>query len=118
MTKSKSIAGLVGPTFIVMNISEALNPHIWVGVAIQQTYLAGFLWFVSGFAIVRVHNFWTRSWAVLVTLIGWFLLIGGVTRMFFPQPAQSGAQNDSVVFILQMILLAIGVFLTFKSYMK
>jgi hypothetical protein len=99
-----------------MNLSEALNPHIWVGVSIQQTYLAGLLWFISVFAIVRVHNRWTKDWTVFVTLIGWFLLVGGLTRMFFPQPAQSGAQNDSVVFILQMTLLGIGVFLTFKAY--
>lgn len=116
MTNSKHIAGLVGPTLIALNLSEALNPHIWATVPTTQTYLAGALWFVAGLAIIRTHNHWIRGWPVVVTLVGWFIMLGGLGRMFFPEPVQQGSSNSSVVLAVQIVLLAIGIFLTFKAY--
>lgn len=118
MTNSRRIAGLVGPTLIALTLSEALTAHIWANVSATQTYLAGALWFVAGLAIVRVHNHWIRGWPVVVTLVGWFVMLGGLGRMFFPEAAQQGTRNGSVVLALQMVLLAIGIFLTFKAYRR
>lgn len=116
MTNSKQIAKLLGPTLVVMNLSEAINSQIWASVPITQTYLAGSLWFVAGLSIVLAHSSWTRSWPVLITGLGWFVMLGGLGRMFFPEPVQQGSQNACVVFALQMVLLAIGIVLTFKGY--
>jgi hypothetical protein len=116
MTNSKQIAGLVGPTLIVMTISESLNAQIWANVPATQTYLAGLLWFVAGLAIVRVHNDWIRDWSVAVTIVGWFLMLGGLGRMFFPVAAQQSTPSGSVVLALQIVLLAIGIFLTFNAF--
>lgn len=118
MTNSKHIAKLLGPTLIVMNASEAINSHIWINVPTTQTYLAGSLWFVAGLSIIRIHNDWKFSWSVLITLMGWFIMIGGLSRMFFPEPVQQGSQNASVVLTLQMVLLAIGIVLTFKAFSR
>jgi hypothetical protein len=116
MTNSKHIAGLVGPTLIALNISEMMNAHIWATVPVTQTYLAGALWFVAGLSIVRVHNHWIRGWPVVITFVGWFVMLGGLGRMFFPEPVQQGSSNSSAVLAVQMVLLAIGIFLTFKAY--
>ncbi len=116
MRNSKYIAKLLGPTLIVMNVSEAINSQIWATVPTTQTYLAGALWFVAGLSIILAHNHWTFSWSVLVTLMGWFIMLGGLSRMFFPEPVQQGSLNASVVFALQMVLLAIGIVLTYKAY--
>ena len=40
--------------------------------------------FVAGLAIVRAHNRWVAAWPVLVTVLGWLALIGGLCRMLFP----------------------------------
>src|SRR5262249_42339788 len=45
--------------------------------------VSGILSFVAGLAVVRVHNHWAADWAVLVTIFGWLLLIGGLVRMLF-----------------------------------
>ena len=116
MTDSKYIAKLIGPILIVMAISEAMNAHIWANVPATQTYLAGLLWFVGGLSIIRVHNHWTAGWPVMITLVGWFALLGGLGRMFFPEPVQQGSQDSSVVLAFQIVLLAIGIVLTFKAY--
>ncbi len=117
MTDSKQLAKLLGPTLIVLNASEAINPDIWATVAVTQTYLAGSLWFVAGLSIIRSHNRWTLHWSVLITLLGWFIMLGGLSRMFFPDPVQQGSQNAATVLTVQMILLVTGIVLTYKAYM-
>jgi len=116
MTDPKRIAGLLGPTLVALTASEATNAHIWATVSATQTHLAGSVWFVAGLSIVRAHNRWTGSWPVIVTLVGWFAILGGLFRMFAPEFAQGSVPNASVVLGTQVVLLLIGVFLTFKAY--
>ena len=116
MTNSRRIAGLLGPALVAVSMSEAMNPRIWANTPATVVYLSGTLWRIAGLSIVRVHNCWRRDWAVLVTLLGWLLILGGLIRMFAPGFAQQQVQDTTVVFASQMVLLAIGIFLTFKSH--
>jgi hypothetical protein len=116
MTNSKHLAKLLGPFLIAMTISEMMNPRIWDTVAVTQTYLAGSLWLLAGLAIIRNHNYWKLHWPILITIIGWFAILGGLGRMFFPAAVQNGEANNTVVIVLQIILLLVGIVLTFKAY--
>ena len=116
MTNSKRIAGLLGPTLIAIAISEAMNVRIWTNVPAYFVYLNGTLLFIAGLSIVRDHNRWKGGWPVLVTLIGWFLILGGLIRMFAPAFAHLEVQDATALFALLIVLLAIGIFLTFKAY--
>jgi len=115
---SKKLAGIIGPTLIAMNITEIMTSHIWVNVAATQTYLAGLLWFIAGLSIIRIHNKWTLSWIVLITLIGWFAILVGLSRMAFPETVQQGTEKSSFVLIGQVALLAIGAILSFKAFFQ
>ena len=65
----------------------------------------------------RDHNRWTGGWPVLVTLIGWFLMLGGLVRMFAPVSVQrEAAQYTNVVYAGLIVGLAVGAFLTFRAY--
>jgi cation transport ATPase len=116
MTNSKHIAGLIGPTLIALTISEAMNLHIWATNIAPVTYLNGLLLFVAGLSIVRAHNRWTRSWPVMVTLVGWCVILLGLFRMFAPE-AQQGGENIPTYAVI-IVLFAIGIFLTFKAYSR
>jgi hypothetical protein len=116
MTNSKHIAKLLGPFLIALTISELMNPHIWNTVAVTQIYLAGSLWLLGGLTIIRSHNEWSLNWSVLITIIGWFAILGGLSRMFFPVSTQPEVQHTSAVLVLQIVLLAVGLFLTCKAF--
>jgi hypothetical protein len=116
MTNSKQIAKLIGPTLIALTISEAMNLHIWASNIAPVTYLNGTLLFIAGLSIVRVHNRWTGGWPVMVTLVGWVAILGGLFRMFAPE-AQQGGQNTAT-FAVIIVIFAIGIFLTFKAYSR
>lgn len=46
--------------------------------------LMGFIGLGVGLIIVVNHNIWISAWPVLITLFGWFLIIQGLTRIFWP----------------------------------
>jgi len=117
MPNSKAIAGLLGPTLIAISTSESVNLRIlWANTSPSVIYLNGTLLFVAGLSIVRVHNRWTGGWPVVVTLVGWLIILGGLVRMFAPVFAQREVQNATGVYALLVVLLVLGVFLTFKAY--
>ncbi|MBN2601704.1 MAG: hypothetical protein JXR87_06915, partial [Candidatus Marinimicrobia bacterium] len=35
--------------------------------------------------LVNYHNLWVRNWTVLVTLLAWIMLIGGILVVIFPK---------------------------------
>jgi len=126
MTTSKAIAGLMGPTLVAGAISVLINLASWPAMAEQAfrnpglILMSGFMLFVAGLAIVRVHNRWSGGWPVLVSIFGWLAVIGGLARILFPARlaaiALPAVQSTGLLTTVAVVLLAAGVFLTFKSF--
>lgn len=49
------------------------------------TYVTGFMTVIMGILVVHYHNTWTKSWPVLITVIGWGALLKGVAIIVVPQ---------------------------------
>ena len=90
MPSSKTIAGMIGPTLIAIAVALLVNLESFPALAESVSrdplliFVSGVLMFIAGLAIVRVHNRWEADWTVLVTVLGWIALIGGLARMMFP----------------------------------
>jgi len=88
MANSKPIAALIGPTLIALAAALLINLGSISALVASVSHdpalvlVSGVLSFVAGLAIVRVHNHWAADWAVLVTILGWLLLVGGLVRTF------------------------------------
>jgi len=119
MEKSKSIAALVGPTLIVMVLSELKfwNPTLYDTQIVPLVYLSGVLLFISGLTIVRKHNIWVWGWQTTLTVIGWLGISLGLLRMFLPQIYKTQFKNDNFSLIVETSLILFGIFLTFKAYL-
>lgn len=118
MEKSKKIAGIVGPTLIVMILSEMKfwNPTLYDTQIVPLIYLNGVLLFVAGLAIVRSHNIWVYGWQTILTILGYVVIALGTFRMFFPQIQKAEFDNNNYILVIQLILIMLGLFLTFKSF--
>jgi hypothetical protein len=126
MTTSKTIAGLIGPTLIALGLCVLLNLNSLPTIIEQVSHdpavvlLSGFIIFVPGLAIVRAHNHWTAGWPVLVTVLGWLLMLQGLVRILYPiQLAAIAAGlvlNVGFMVALAIVILALGCFLSFKAY--
>jgi hypothetical protein len=83
-------------------------------------YLSGLLSLIAGLAIVNIHNSWNSGWSVVITVIGWLMLIGGMVRLVLPQLAMrigtSVYGSSAALVVVAIVSLVLGGFLTFKSY--
>ena len=111
---SKQLAGLIGPSMVVLGFTEALNIHVFENQIGAVVYLNGAILFVAGLALVRAHNRWSWRWPTLITVTGWVLLAGGFYRMIAPEAPQAPANAGSYVAFAAIVV--IGLFLSFKGY--
>jgi hypothetical protein len=95
MQTSVFLAQLIGPLLLVMGVGMAANADSYRTMAQEflasraLIYIAGLLAFVPGLAIVLVHNVWVFDWRVIITLLGWLAVIGGIFRLVAPAQVQA-----------------------------
>ena len=57
---------------------------------------------------------------MIVTILGWLLIVGGVARMWCPKKASEIAttfgSDPTLLLVAGVVLLALGAFLSFKAY--
>ncbi|HXZ00291.1 MAG TPA: hypothetical protein VEI03_09845 [Stellaceae bacterium] len=126
MSRSKTIAALLGPTLIASAASIFLNLDAWPAMVDQAFHnpalilVAGYPLFVAGLAIVYFHNRWTAGWPVVVTAFGWLALLSGLLRILFPtrlaEVAMGVVKNAAVMPVAALVILVLGAFLSFKAY--
>lgn len=49
------------------------------------TFIAGISGMIIGMILVKYHNNWVRDWTVLITIISWVFLIGGLIVVILPK---------------------------------
>ena len=128
MTTSKTIAALMGPTLVAMAAAMLLNlvslPALAEEISREPALIlvSGILLFVAGLAIVRVHNRWAAGWPVLVTVLGWLAVLGGLVRMLFPIQLASivvgVGRSTGVMSAALVVVLMVGSFLSYKGYSR
>jgi hypothetical protein len=131
MERSVFLAKLIGPLFLTIALGLLLNQNTYWGmidevirhptpIGNMLIYLSGLLSMLAGLAMVNVHPLWTRDWRVLITIIGWLMLIGGIVRIALPDIGMKvGSKlyaSPTTLVIVAIISLGLGGFLTFKGY--
>ena len=107
---------------VAMVVNRDLFPALAAQIARDQglIFLSGILLLLGGIAIVRVHNVWTGGWPVIVTVLGWLAVVGGLARMWLPQLAapivEAVGVNSGFLVAAGVMLLALGAFLSYRAY--
>jgi len=113
MATSIFLARLLGPLLLIVGASLLINPRAVRKMAqdvigsVTLVYLFGVLDFAAGLAILLVHNVWVESWRVIITLLGWLLLIRGAVRILAPEQVMERAAK--LVRQQQFLLIGGGV---------
>ena len=77
------IARLVGPLFIVLGLGCLINQTVYADMIGQAVlvpvviYLSGLMSFLAGVAMLNGYHSWTPDWRIIVTILGWLLVIAG-----------------------------------------
>ena len=126
MMASIFLARLLGPVFLIVGASILFNPKVFRDIAaevvrsVTLVYLFGFIDFAAGLAIVLSHNVWLMGWPVLITLIGWLLLIRGTVRVLIPETVMGYAAkvlgNKQLIPVAGVVTGIIGLVLCYFGY--
>lgn len=120
------IARLIGPVFLAIGLGIFLNGPFYqalVNEAVKSPtliYFSGLIALVPGLAILNVHRSWSGGWRVIVTIIGWLMVIGGLIRIVLPATTTALAADlyakPATLLIAAAIMLIVGAYLIFEGY--
>lgn len=83
-------------------------------------FMTGILALLMGLLIVVSHNIWVADWRVIITILGWLILVKGIVRLFLPEFAFrmmiSFVQNIVVFYVTDIILLGLGIYLSYVGF--
>ena len=126
MQTSIFIAKLIGPMLVIPGLIGLMNPgHVKaVGEEFLQSraliFVAGAMAFVAGLVVLNTHSVW-NGWPLIITLLGWVMLVAGVVRMGFPgivtAMGESMLANDTLLRVLGALQVVLGAFLMWKGYL-
>jgi hypothetical protein len=126
MQTSIYLAKLIGPVLIIVGAGILLNPRAFHAVARDALgnhaliYAFGLADLIIGIAIVLSHNVWTASWRVIITLLGWILIVRGAIRIAMPDRVmEMGAklmESRVVLPISAAIMIVLGLILSYFGY--
>lgn len=126
MTNAELIAGLAGPLLIAVAAALLINRRTVADLVTgtlngpEFIFFSGIFTLLAGLAIVRTHNIWSAEWTVLITILGWLCVIGGVIRIIWPervtQLRNSVMQSENAITAWALVALLLGAFLTAKGY--
>jgi uncharacterized membrane protein HdeD (DUF308 family) len=84
-------------------------------------YVTGFITLIIGLLIVTYHNRWTKSWVVLITILGWLAMVKGICLIAFPQFVRTLSEQmltDSNAKIFPYGTLCLGLFFGYFGFVS
>jgi hypothetical protein len=128
MQTSIFLAKLIGPILLVAGVAMLVNRKELDALAQEflrsraLLVLFGFIDLAAGLAIVLTHNVWVADWRLIITLLGWLLLVRGAVRMLVPDQVRAfGAtflRNANVVTGSLAVTTALGLVLSYFGYVR
>jgi len=126
MATSRYLARLIGPIFLTIGIGMLVNGPFYRDLITEAVashvliYLSGVLSLLAGLAVVMAHNRWSGGWPIIITVLGWLMVIGGVIRIVVPQLVQTVAvtiyAGHAAIIVAAILCVALGGFLSFKGF--
>ncbi|HXW41473.1 MAG TPA: hypothetical protein VEK75_09740 [Xanthobacteraceae bacterium] len=122
------IARLSGPVFLVIGAGVLLNLGHYAGMVQEAVrsptmiYFAGVMALAAGLAVLNCYRAWSADWRVIVTVLGWLLVIGGVLRIVLPRLTVGLAtaiySGSAAMAVAGVIVLVVGGYLSFEGYRR
>lgn len=126
MEETMMLAGVWGPAMVAMGLGIFIsrNHYIRVYREIEREPMAvlvfGIAAVVLGMWQINVHDVWDTFPEMLVSLLGWALLLKGLAAMIMPKWLDRGGNwvvsNQQMLSFVGGAVLLLGVYLTWFAY--
>lgn len=125
--RTRMFARALGPFFAIVSAVMAVRASAMPTLLSQFTanqvwsWVVGALTLMAGIAIVAFHQYWRSAAAVIVSVLGWVLVVRGLFLLAFPDAfASLGQRVIGAVGIWQAVcgvLAVVGLYLTYVGWM-
>jgi len=91
---------------------EAAQNRLWI-------YTSGFFILILGVLLVVSHSVWVWDWRVIITILGWTVLLKGSMRIFFPGLVKRLIEKKTRsgrFWLAEAAALLIGLYLVYKGF--
>lgn len=115
------LAQFIGIFSLVLGLSTILKKKMVISIFDdifknrQATYLLGFAELFAGLTVVLNHNIWEGTLPLIVTAIGWLLLIEGFIYIFASKKSLiniwAWVHRENVYHVFSVIYIVVGVYL-------
>lgn len=82
-------------------------------------YLSGFAFLILGVLLVVSHSVWIFDWRLVITTLGWLVLLKGAGRIFFPSAVKRliEKKRENRWFIMgEVAVFLIGIYLLYHGF--
>src|SRR3989338_5231345 len=82
-------------------------------------YVSGFVILILGVLLVVSHSVWAFDWRLVITIMGWLVLLKGIGRIFFPDAVGRLIEKKikNRAFILgEVVVFLIGLYLLYYGF--
>lgn len=103
MQKAYWLATIFGPFLVILGVwmlgykENLMKTYSSIKGTPSVMYLRSIINMLVGLTIIREYNLWIANMAILVTLLGWAMLIRGIITLFAPQFCISIGMSDQKV---------------------
>ncbi len=80
---------------------------------------SGFMHVMLGLAYVLLHNLWVNDWRIVITLIGWLVLLEGISIIYFPTRTKDIFRKvirEIPSYLWGTVCLSLSAFLVYKGF--
>jgi hypothetical protein len=128
MQASIFLAKLLGPILLIAGIAMLVNRKGLdaIGQELLRSplllLLLGIIDLAIGLAIALTHNVWVADWRLIITLLGWLLMVRGAVRVLIPDQVKPlGAKflkSPNAVTGSLAVTTALGLVLSYFGYVR
>lgn len=113
------LVGVISTAAVLARYKESLAFEEKLVKNPANIYVSGFLIVILGVLLLVSHPAWTADWRVVITILGWLVLLKGLMRIFFPEAVRRLIQKkqSNRWFILgEFIMLLVGFYLLYYGF--
>lgn len=91
MCLSIFFAQLIGLYLVIVNLASLIHQERFKKIVYDflatpaLVAISGCFSLILGLVILVPHNLWVAKWPVIITIVGWIVLLQGIMRLFFPE---------------------------------
>ena len=119
IAKFIGIVSVISTLAIMVNYKKSVAFESEMSKNLASIYTSGFVFLIMGVAIILVHSIFVFDWRVIITLLGWVILIKGVGRILFPEAVRimiEKKQTNRWFILGEILVFFIGVYLLYYGF--